>query len=126
MTGVAIVVALALIEYSVFLFLCGQARGRLDVPAPSTTGNTEYERYFRVQMNTIEHLVLFVPGMFLFGTYVSTQWAMILGGIFILGRALYARAYLTDPGTRGPGFLLTLVSDMALVWGGLIGAVLSL
>jgi hypothetical protein len=100
MAGVAIVIALALLEYSVFVWLCGQARGRYDVPAPSTVGNTTYERYFRVQMNTVEHLVMFVPGMWLFGTYVSTSWAMGLGVVFIVGRAMYARAYLSDDPTR--------------------------
>jgi uncharacterized membrane protein YecN with MAPEG domain len=127
MAGVAIVVALALLEYSVFVWLCGQARGRYDVAAPSTTGNTTYERYYRVQMNSVEQLVMFVPGMWLFGTYVSTTWAMGLGVLFIIGRALYARAYLSEnPGNRGPGFLLTLAPNLILLWGSLIGAVLAL
>ena len=127
MAGVAIVVALALLEYSIFVWLCGQARGRYDIPAPSTVGNTTYERYFRVQMNTVEHLVIFAPGMFMFGTYVSTTWAMGLGIVFIIGRALYARAYLSEnPGSRGPGFLLTLVPNLVLIWGSLIGAVMAL
>ncbi len=127
MAGVAIVVALALLEYSVFVWMCGQARGRHEVPAPSTTGNTTYERYYRVQMNTVEQLVMFVPGMFLFATYVSASWAMGLGVVFILGRALYARAYLSEnPANRGPGFLLTLGPNLILVWGSLIGACLAL
>lgn len=127
MAGVAIVVTLALLEYSIFVWLCGQARGKYGVPAPATVGNATYERYFRVQMNTVEHLVMFVPGMFLFGTYVSTTGAMGLGVVFILGRALYARAYLSeDPGGRGPGFLLTLVPNLILLWGSLIGACLAL
>ena len=103
--------------------MCGQARGRFDVAAPSTTGNTTYERYYRVQMNTVEQLVMFVPGMWMFGTYVSTTWAIGLGVIFIVGRALYARSYLSEnPSNRGPGFLLTLGPNLILVWGGLIGA----
>ena len=123
MAGVAIVIALALLEYSVFVWMCGQARGRYDVPAPSTTGNTIYERYYRVQMNTVEQLVVFLPGMWLFGTYVSPTGAMVLGVLFIIGRALYARAYLSeDPRSRGPGFLLTLAPNLILVLGSLIGA----
>lgn len=125
LAGVSAVIALALLEYSYFLFQCGQARGRNDVPAPTTWGNPEYERYFRVQMNTVEHLVMFIPGMWMFGHYVSAPWAMGLGLVFVLGRALYARAYWKDPAGRGPGFLLTLVANASLVFGSLIGATLA-
>ena len=70
---VAIVAGLALLEYWVFLWLCGQARGRFNVAAPATAGHPEYERYFRVQMNTIEQLVLFLPGMLGFAVFVSVD-----------------------------------------------------
>jgi glutathione S-transferase len=120
---VAIVVALALIEYVVFMMLCGQARGRFDVAAPSTHGHQTFERYFRVQSNTVEQLVVFLPGILLFGVYVSEVWAASLGLVFILGRALYARGYVTDPARRGPGFGLTLLANGILVVGGMIGAI---
>jgi glutathione S-transferase len=126
MEWVAIVVAAALVEYAVFLLQCGQARGRCGVAAPATVGHPIYERHFRVQMNTIEHLVMFVPGMVLFGLYVSPVGAACVGLVFILGRALYARAYVRDPARRGPGFVLTLLADVVLVLGGGVGAVLRL
>jgi len=126
MEWVAIVIGLALVEYSVFVWLCGQARGRQGVPAPATVGDPIYERYFRIQMNTVEQLVLFLPGMLLFGWYVSPTWASAVGLVFILGRALFARGYLRDPATRGPGFGLTLLANAILVWGGLIGAAIRL
>jgi hypothetical protein len=123
---VAFVAGLALLEYAVFLFLCGQARGRFEVPAPATTGHAIYERYFRVQMNTIEQLVLFLPGLFGFAWYVSEPWAAAMGGVFLVGRALYARGYVQDPARRGPGFGLTLLANLVLVVGTLLGAVLRL
>ena len=49
-----------------------------------------------------------------------------LGLLFIVGRALYARGYLRDPATRGPGFGLTLLANALLLGGGLIGAALRL
>ena len=58
-----IVGLLALLEYWIFLIMTGQARGRFGVAAPATTGHPVFERYFRVQMNTIEQLVLFLPGL---------------------------------------------------------------
>ncbi|MGH0028631.1 MAG: MAPEG family protein [Myxococcota bacterium] len=126
MDWVTLVAGLALLEYATFLFLCGQARGRYEVPAPATAGHPIYERYFRVQMNTIEHLVLFLPGLFGFAWYVSERWAVALGVVFLVGRALYARGYVQDPARRGPGFLLTLLADLSLVLGATVGAALRL
>ena len=102
---VACVAALALLEYAVLVVRTGSARGRYGVAAPATAGNPDFERHFRVQMNTVEQLVLFLPGLWLFAHYVSAPVAAGLGLFFILGRALYARAYVRDPGGRGPGFL---------------------
>jgi glutathione S-transferase len=123
---VAIVAALALVEYSVFVVLCGQARGHYGIAAPSTTGNAAFERRLRVQENTVEQLVIFLPALLLFATYVNEEIAAGLGVVFIVGRALYARAYLFDPARRGPGFLLTLVANGTLLLGGLVGAVAAL
>lgn len=126
MEGVAIVAGLALLEYWVFLWQCGQARGRFGVPAPATTGHPLYERYYRVQMNTLEQLVLFLPGMVGFAHFVSESGAIALGLLFIVGRALYARAYVHDPARRGPGFFLTFLANLGLVGGTLVGATLHL
>ncbi len=119
---VVIVAALALLEYTVFLLLAGQARGRAGVAAPATVGDPRYERHFRVQMNTIEQLVIFLPSLAMFAYYVSEPVAAGLGVVFIVGRAMYARAYVTDPARRGPGFGLTFLANVVLLVGGLIGA----
>jgi uncharacterized membrane protein YecN with MAPEG domain len=120
---VALVAGLALVEYWIFTMQCGRARGRLGVPAPATTGNPEFERYLRVQYNTIEQLVIFLPSLYLFAAFVSESIAAGLGVVFIIGRAVYFRGYVEDPAKRGPGFLLTFVPNLVLLLGGLIGAV---
>ncbi len=122
MEKVAIVATLALLEYTVFVFRTGRARGKHGVPAPATTGHPEFERTLRVQENTIEQLVIFLPALFLFARYASATWAAVLGLVFVLGRALYAHAYVTDPARRGPGFLLSIVPNLILTLGALIGA----
>jgi uncharacterized membrane protein YecN with MAPEG domain len=122
-TLVAIVAALALVEYVVILMLTGQARGRFGVPAPATTGNPSFERYFRVQQNTIEQLVIFFPALYLFASFVSESWAALLGVVFILGRIVYFRGYVADPAKRGPGFMLSFLPNVILLLGGLIGAI---
>ena len=119
---VAVVISLALAEYFVILVRCGQARGRLGVAAPATTGNPEFERYFRAQYNTLEQLVIFLPAMIMFGAYVSPAVAALIGLVFIVGRFLYARGYVIDPSRRGPGFLLTVLANGVLLLGGLVGA----
>jgi uncharacterized membrane protein YecN with MAPEG domain len=119
---VTFVAGLALVEYFVITLQCGRARGRLGVPAPATTGHPEFERYLRVQYNTIEQLVIFLPALFAFGHFVHAGWAAGLGGVFIVGRALYARGYVQDPANRGPGFGLTLLANSVLLLGATLGA----
>ena len=123
---VAIVLGLALVQYLYFTLRCGQVRGRLGIPAPAMTGAPEFERRLRVQQNTIEQLVIFVPALLLFAKYVSEPAAAGLGLVFVLGRALYARGYMLDPAKRGPGFGLTLIANGVLLLGGLIGAIVAL
>jgi uncharacterized MAPEG superfamily protein len=125
MNLVAAVAALALIEYIVIQSLTGRARGKYGVKAPATTGDPTFERYYRVQMNTIEQLVVFLPSLFLFATYVSTGIAAILGLVFIVARAIYAKSYVEDPEKRGLGFGLGFAATAVLVLGGLIGALLA-
>jgi uncharacterized MAPEG superfamily protein len=119
------VIALALIEFAVFGMLVGRARHKYGVEAPATTGNPVFERYFRAHYNTLEQLVAFVPGMLLFGRYVSAPAAAVLGLIFIVGRVVYFRSYIADPKKRGPGFGLSALPTMILLLGGLGGALWS-
>jgi len=121
---VAFVAGLALIEYYVITMQCGRARGRLGVAAPAISGNPEFERYLRVQYNTIEQLVIFLPALFGFAWFASPGWAAALGVVFIVGRALYARGYVQDPAKRGPGFGLTLLANTVLLLGATLGALI--
>ena len=124
MQYVTLVVILALLEYMVFMMLTGKARADHKVTAPATTGNEIYERYFRVQQNTIEQLVIFIPSVYMFGAYVNDIAAAIIGAFFIIGRAIYARSYVSDPKKRGPGFGLTMLSNVVLLLGALVGLVI--
>ncbi len=124
MALVTAVVMLALIEYFIFSLQVGMARGRFDVPAPATTGNAEFERYFRAAANTGEQLLMFVPGMFAFGYFVHPTGAAVVGLVFIAARALYFRTYTADAEKRGPGMMGSVLANAVLVVGGLIGALL--
>jgi uncharacterized MAPEG superfamily protein len=119
---VHVVIALALLQFFIFGGFVGRARAMTGIDAPAVTGDPVFERYNRVHYNTMEQLVLFVPGMLLFGHYVNALAAAILGLVFILGRTIYFRAYISDPAKRGLGFGLTMFPTAVLLLGGLGGA----
>jgi hypothetical protein len=126
MAYVDIVTALALLQFIVFGFRVGGARGKYGIKAPATTGNEVFERYFRVQQNTLELLVAFIPGLYLFAHYFDPLWAAAIGLIYLIGREIYAASYVKDPEKRSAGFGLSSLPTLILIAGGLIGAALRL
>ena len=69
MVWVNLVTLCALLEYFVFAWLVGKARVQYGVKAPATSGHEVFERYFRVQQNTLELLIVFVPGLWIAAQY---------------------------------------------------------
>jgi len=123
MAYVDIVTALAVLQFFVFGFKVGGARGRYGVKAPAITGNDIFERHFRVQQNTLELLIAFVPGLYLFSRYWSPLIAAVLGVIYLVGREVYAAGYVKEPAKRGAGYGMSFLPTVILVAGGLAGAV---
>jgi glutathione S-transferase len=123
MAYVHVVMMLALVEFLIFGWAVGQARGRYNVPAPATAGHEVFERYYRVQMNTLEQLIVFLPAMQLFGRYVNAYVAATLGVLFVIGRALYFRGYVQSPERRHFGFGLSAIPNMVLLIGALLGPI---
>ena len=119
---VAIVTVLAVIQAFWLAFQVGQARVQTEVSAPSCEGPDAFLRANRVHQNTIEQLVCVLPAMWVFAYYVHHVAAAGLGLIFIIGRFVYRAAYLKDPKSRGPGFLIGAAAFGVLAIGGLIGA----
>ncbi|MFA7415341.1 MAG: MAPEG family protein [Rhizobium sp.] len=116
----------ALIAYTWFLIKVARARKEFGIAAPKTSGHESFERIFRVQQNTVEQLVLFLPALWLFGFYVSDPLAGILGLCWTGARALYASQYYEDASKRGPGAALTFLISILLLIGGTIGALLKM
>jgi glutathione S-transferase len=123
MAYVDIVTALAVLQFFVFGFKVGGARGRFGVKAPAITGNEIFERHFRVQQNTLELLIAFVPGLYLFSRYWNPLVAAALGVIYLVGREVYAASYVKDPAKRSAGYGISFSPTVILVVGGLAGAV---
>jgi glutathione S-transferase len=122
---VVLVTALALVEYLVFGILVERARAQYGVSAPAVTGDPIFERYHRVHQNMLEGLVVFLPSLWLFATYVSEPVAALLGAVFIAGRAVYARLYILEPSRRGVGVGIHFSATVILLLGGTLGALLS-
>jgi uncharacterized membrane protein YecN with MAPEG domain len=122
MALVHFVLGLALLEYLAFGYAVARARGTYKVAAPATSGHEVFERYFRVQMNTLEQLVVFGPSIMLFAWYVNAYVAAALGLLFVIGRALYFRGYVRAAEGRHTGFLLSAIPNVTLLVGGLLGA----
>jgi hypothetical protein len=123
MIYVYLLILLALVQYIYFTAMVGVARGKYGVSAPATTGNDIFERTFRVQQNTMEQLVVFIPGMYFFAMLVSPVWALVPGVIFIVGRQIYSHGYISAPEKRGMGATMSLLSGIVLVVGALIGLI---
>jgi glutathione S-transferase len=122
----SLVTSLALVVYLVITLNVGRARFKHKVQPPIMTGAPEFERVLRVQQNTLEQLVLFLPALWLFAIYVSPVWGSGIGVLWIVGRIAYAWGYYQAAEKRGPGFGISFLAVVTLLLGGLIGIMLTL
>ena len=124
---IALVTLAALIQYFLMGLNVGRARGRLNVPAPATQGHPEFERLYRVQLNTLEWLVIFIPVLWIAEAFnanwgpISTALTTVLGVLWLVGRYLYMRDYVKDPKSRGRGFAVQALATALLFLMGLVG-----
>ena len=122
MPYIHIIIGLALVQFLFFGAAVASARKRYKVVAPAIAGNENFERYIRVQMNTLEQLVVFIPSMLIWGQYYSPYVAAALGVVFLIGRMIYFFTYVKDPKSRELGFILTVGPNAILLAGALIGS----
>ena len=123
MAWVNLVLLLALVEYLAFGLLVANARAKYKVKAPAISGDPMFERYFRVQQNTLELLIMFVPAILIAAQYWEPRWVAAIGAVYLVGRLVYLRSYVRDPASRSFGFSLSMVPTLVLVSAGAIGAV---
>jgi uncharacterized membrane protein YecN with MAPEG domain len=119
----ATVTIVALIVYFVLGANVARARGRYQVAAPAVDGDPAFARIYRVQQNTLEQLVLFLPALWLFALTIGDPWAGLIGVVWPIGRILYAWGYYRDAEKRGPGFVLSVAATMVLLIGAVVGLV---
>jgi len=118
----ALVTCLAIAVYFASSILVSRARAKFGVKVPATSGNADFERVFRAQMNTLEWLPIFLPSLWLFAIYIGDGIAAVLGLVWVIGRILYIVGYAQAAAKRGPGFYVQALATIAL-WGGALGAI---
>ena len=126
MPWVELIAVTAVIEYLVFGTLVARARGQYKVAAPAITGHPVFERFYRVQANTMEMLIAFLPALLIAGKYWSPLLVGGFGGLFVVSRAWYAVAYVREPKSRELPFTLGMTALMVLVLLALVGVVRAL
>jgi glutathione S-transferase len=80
----------------------GILRGRFGIRAPLCIGHPQFDRAYRVQLNTLEQMGIMLPVLWVAGFYpIAWSWlAPLIGVIWVAGRIAYSRAYMRDPDTR--------------------------
>jgi len=126
MEHVALVILLALLEYQFFSFKVGMARGKYDIKAPAISGHEVFDRYYRVHMNTLEQLIVFIPAILVFAYFGNPLYAAGLGVFFLIGRMLYFFSYVSDPAKRGAGFIIGWIPTVLLVLAGLVSVAIQI
>ncbi|WP_299017108.1 MAPEG family protein [uncultured Caulobacter sp.] len=116
---VAIVTLLSLLVYVWMILRIPGARRRTGIDAPAMTGDPELERHIRVQANTVEWLVIYLPALWLFAIYWNDLFAAAMGVVWIVGRIIYALGYAADPKKRELGFVIQALATAVLVFGAL-------
>jgi glutathione S-transferase len=117
---VAIVTLLALLLYFYMGLRVGQGRTKYNVVAPAVTGNPDFERAYRIQMNTLEWLPTFLVSLWLFTlAWGSDLVAAGIGLVWIIGRILYLTGYSKAASSRGPGFGIQALAAGVLLFGAL-------
>jgi glutathione S-transferase len=118
----ALVTCLAILFYFFTGIQVSKARTAFGIKVPAISGHPDFERVFRVQMNTLEWMPIFLPSLWLFAIYIGDLYAALLGLVWIAGRVLYLIGYSRAAAKRGPGFAIQALAGVVL-WAGALGAI---
>lgn len=121
MNYVHVIAVLAILQFFYFGIMVGRARGEYGVHAPATSGHEGFDRAYRVQMNTLEQIVGFLPALLLASLYWPNAIIAGIGVVYLFGRYLYRRSYVANPASRAPGFVLTVIPTFVLLLAVLAG-----
>lgn len=111
----------AIILSSGFMFFVGAMRGKTKIDSPAMSGHEDLEKALRIQYNTMEQFVLFVPALWMYAVCVNDLWAGLFGLVWICGRLLYGKMYFSNPKSRSIAFALTFFPTIIMaLWAGIV------
>ena len=121
----AAVTILVMLIYWLAGFSVARMRGKHGIRAPATSGHPEFDRAFRVHMNTLEQMPIILPLLWLATLFFhSIGWLpAVFGLVWVVGRIVYRMAYMNDPGSRAAGFIITNIANVGLLVLATIGIV---
>ena len=121
----ATVTLLAVLFYFYAAFRVGSLRASLGIKAPATDGHPTFERAYRVQLNTLEQMGLFLPLLWLTALYPIglAYLAPLVGLVWVLGRLVYLQGYMRDPERRLTGAMISGLTSLALLVIAVIGLI---
>lgn len=122
---VELIAIIAVAQFFLFGFLTGKERRKSGLKAPAITGDDGFERMYRVQSNTLETLIAFLPALFIASNYVSYYLTASLGLLYIIGRFIYWISYTKNPTSRGLGFMMSMLPTLVLIVIAIFGALYS-
>ena len=122
----AFVTLLAIAFYFFLTTRVAVAHRKFGVKLPAMAGNPDFERVYRVQMNTLEWLPVFLVSLWLCAVLLSDLAAAGVGLVWIGGRVLYFLGYSKAVEKRLPGFLIQTAACILLFIGALAGVVMQL
>ncbi len=123
--SVSLVTILALFVFLVVTLNVGRARVKYSIKAPNISGDLDFERVLRVQQNTLEQLILFLPALWIFSVFLSPIGATSLGAVWIIGRIIYAWGYYQAAEKRRIGFAISTLATIVLLLGSLEGIIIN-
>lgn len=101
--------------------IVGRLRTLHKIKAPAMDGPPEFLRAMRVQANTVEQMIFFFPALWLCAIWSGDLPAALLGLVWLVGRIMYAMAYLKDASKRSMGFLISGLAAVTLLLGAVLG-----
>lgn len=122
---IVLVTVAALLLYVYMGVAVSQARIKHGIAAPTMTGNPDFERVVRVQMNTLEWLPVFIAALWMCAAYWDPRIVALGGVAWVVGRALYMQSY-SKGANRSLGFSIQGLAVLALVIGAVVGAIMQL
>jgi glutathione S-transferase len=120
----AIVTVLVVLVYFFIATRVAAAHIKFNVKLPAVSGHPDFERVYRVQMNTLEWMPIFLPLLWLCAIYFSDVAAALVGLLWIAGRVMYFLGYSQAVEKRVPGFFVQAMACILLLAGAVAGMIM--